>query len=229
MAHGNSLYHLLWMHSLYGIDEIFGEVISAKAHSTSSIDSCNTLSKLYEHMLSFDGCALKETATNTVFADGNPKSDIMVIGEAPGADEDAVGKPFVGASGKLLDKMFAAIGLSRQDNLYISNIIPWRPPFNRNPSPEEIDACLPLIEKHIELIAPKIIVLVGGIACKALLRTTDGISKVRGRLVEYKNLASGACVPAFAIYHPAYLLRSPGQKRQAWDDLKALRDIISDL
>jgi DNA polymerase len=167
----------------------------------------------------FDGCDLKKTASHLVFADGNPEAEIMLIGEAPGADEDRQGTPFVGVSGQLLDKMLASICLDRKV-VYISNIIPWRPPGNRTPTSEEVAMFLPMIKRHIELIAPKIIITLGGSSTKALLGTTSGILKLRGQWRDYD--INGKTVPMMAMLHPAYLLRTPAQKSLAWKDLRQL-------
>jgi DNA polymerase len=167
----------------------------------------------------FDGCDLKKTASNLVFADGNAEAEVMLIGEAPGADEDRQGKPFVGASGQLLDKMLASIRLDRK-SVYISNIIPWRPPGNRTPTTEEVAMFLPMIKRHIELIDPKIIVTLGGSSTKALLGTTDGILKLRGQWRDYEFC--GKIIAMMAMLHPAYLLRTPAQKSLAWKDLRQL-------
>jgi len=185
--------------------------------------SYHTLEELLNALQDFGGCHLKKLALHTVFADGNPEAHVMLVGEAPGADEDRLGKPFVGRSGKLLDKMFEAIHLSRND-LYISNIIPWRPPGNRQPTPEEISSCMPFIERHISLIAPKLIVFVGGVACKALLRTSRGISHFQGTELEYQNPYLSKSIPGFALYHPSYLLRSPAHKKDAWKTLQIIRE-----
>lgn len=181
------------------------------ANSAKDIDDLKTI------MEAFDGCDLKKMATNTVFSDGNPQADIMFVGEAPGADEDLKGLPFVGQSGQLLDKIIASVGLNRT-NVYISNIIPWRPPGNRPPTSQEIAICQPFIEKHIELINPKLLILVGGVAAKTLLNKTDGIMKLRGRWFLYETQL-GQSIPVMATYHPAFLLRSPGQKAMAWIDM----------
>ena len=185
-----------------------------------------TLRELKEIMDAFEGCALKKTATNLVFGEGNEKASLMVIGEAPGADEDRLGRPFVGLSGQLLDKMFATIGLSRKENIYISNMIPWRPPGNRAPTPAEIAICLPFLERHIELIGPKYLCFVGGVSTKALLNTTEGIIRLRGKWHGYKTPHLSTPVPALAMYHPAYLLRSPSKKREAWRDLLTLNAVL---
>ncbi len=184
-----------------------------------------SLEELEAALKSFEGCALKRTATHTVFADGNPEAKIMLIGEAPGADEDRIGKPFVGVSGQLLDKMLAAIGLDRT-TVYISNIINWRPPGNRSPSASEIAVCMPFIRRHIELVKPEILLFVGGVSAKALFETSQGITKLRGRWTDYQSEGLDKPVPAMAIFHPAYLLRSPGQKKLAWRDLLAVKKRI---
>lgn len=169
----------------------------------------------------FDGCPLKETAMNFVFADGSPEARLMFVGEAPGAEEDRQGLPFVGPAGQLLDKMLAAIGLERTD-AYITNILPWRPPGNRNPTDAEIGACLPFLERHIALANPDILIFVGGTSAKTLLRRKEGIMRLRGKWMTYEP-AIGDPVPARALLHPAYLLRQPAQKRETWSDLLEIR------
>lgn len=176
------------------------------------------LSDLEAYIQYSDICSLKHNANHTVFADGNPSSKIMLIGEAPGADEDKQGKPFVGRAGQLLDKMLAAIKLDR-NNVYISNVVPWRPPNNRQPTTEEILQCLPLIQKHIEIIDPTILILLGSTSAKALLTTNLGITKLRGMWHKYNSLGLTHPILTRAIFHPAFLLRSPGYKKQTWDDL----------
>lgn len=195
--------------------------------------ACNTLEELQAAIASFDGLAIKKTAMNMVFADGNPKARVMLVGEAPGADEDRQGKPFVGVSGQLLDRILACIGLSRteedpQKAVYISNILNWRPPGNRTPSPAEIDMSLPFIERHIALVNPDVLILCGGVSAKALLGSGNAISKLRGRFHDYKPMTDGISVhtsplPAIATYHPAYLLRTPSQKKLVWADMLMLR------
>ncbi len=180
---------------------------------------CQDLEALRQACNNFDGCGLKKTASNMVFSDGNPDADIMLIGEAPGADEDRQGKPFVGVSGQLLDRMMASIGLNRS-SLYISNIILWRPPGNRTPTTEETAAFLPIMKRHIQLVAPKVIVTLGGSSTKALLGTQDGILKCRGKWHEFDH--GNGTIPLLATLHPAYLLRTPGQKALAWQDLRML-------
>ncbi|MCE2951469.1 MAG: uracil-DNA glycosylase family protein [Alphaproteobacteria bacterium] len=190
------------------------------------IAACTTLEALKSLMLAFEGCDLKHTAKNTVFGQGVPSAPVMCVGEAPGADEDEQGLPFVGLSGQLLDKMLATIGLSRKENVYISNIIPWRPPGNRQPTPYETSVCLPFIERHIELVKPKILVLLGGTSAKTLLREKDGILKVRGKWRAYSSPGLDRPIACLPLYHPAYLLRSPGQKKTVWLDLLRLKEAL---
>ncbi len=187
-----------------------------------------TLEALRDAIASFEGCALKHTAKNTVFADGNPNAAIMVVGEAPGGDEDRLGKPFVGVSGQLLDRMLAAIGLDRT-TFYITNILPWRPPGNRSPTAAEIATCMPFVERHIALVKPKLLVFAGGVSAKALLNTTEGIMRLRGRWFDYKPDAITPPIAAMPTFHPAYLLRSPAQKREAWRDMLAIKQRLSEL
>lgn len=168
----------------------------------------------------FEGCALKSTASRLVFADGTPGAPVMIVGEAPGRDEDETGRPFVGRAGQLLDKMLAAIGLSRE-HVYIANTVPWRPPGNRTPTPQEIAICLPFITRQIELSGPKVLVTMGAPATQTLLGQKEGILRLRGRWFEYA--LAGRPIPALATLHPAYLLRQPSQKALAWRDLRALR------
>jgi len=197
----------------------------AVAMARALADAANSLEALKQAVFSYDACALKHTAMNTVFSDGNPEATLMLIGEAPGASEDAQGIPFCGESGKLLDAMFAAIGYDRS-RFYITNSLFWRPPGNRRPTPEEVAMCLPFVEKHIALIRPKLLVLVGATAASGLLTATEGITKLRGRPHDYQNPYLDAPIPTFAIYHPSYLLRQPTQKRQAWHDLLRINHFL---
>jgi len=183
----------------------------------------HTLDELESALARFEGCALKPTATTTVFADGARQARVMIIGEAPGADEDRLGRPFVGRAGELLDRMLAAIGLSRAESAYISNILFWRPPGNRAPTQAEKAACLPFVERHIALKAPDYLVLLGGPSAKTLLGRSEGVLKLRGRWFPYSSPELAAPIPAIVTLHPAYLLRQPKQKRQAWRDLLALK------
>ncbi|NGO54356.1 uracil-DNA glycosylase [Allomesorhizobium camelthorni] len=175
-----------------------------------------TLDELSEHMARFEGCNLKFTAKNTVFADGNPDAAVMLVGEAPGRDEDVEGLPFVGRSGQLLDRMLAAIGLDRT-SVYIANVIPWRPPGNRTPTPHETEICRPFIERQIELAGPKLLITLGGPSAKLLLNTVDGILRLRGNWRSHVT-ASGVSIPTMPTLHPAYLLRNPAHKKLAWRD-----------
>jgi DNA polymerase len=195
---------------------------AATAESAAALArQCKTLEELKAALAGFDGCSLRKTAMNTVFAAGNPQARLMIVGEAPGADEDRQGLPFVGLSGQLLDRMLAAIGMDRE-TVYISNILPWRPPGNRKPTSEEVETCLPFLTRHIELVAPRVLVLLGGTAASALLGTTTGITRLRGKWQDYQG-AAGA-IPAMPTFHPAYLLRNPSLKQQSWRDLQAIRD-----
>lgn len=189
---------------------------------------CNTLAELEQAIRGFEGCALKRTAKNTVFADGTAGAPVMVIGEAPGADEDRLGKPFVGVSGQLMDRMMASIGLTRDGGFYITNILFWRPPGNRTPTLAEQAMCLAFTRRHIELAKPKLLILAGGVAVKAVLDTAEGITRLRGKWTSVK-LDNGSDVPAMPTFHPAYLLRTPASKRQSWSDLLAVDKRLKEL
>ncbi|GLU28738.1 uracil-DNA glycosylase [Brucella sp. NBRC 12950] len=186
-----------------------------------------TLDELREKLAAFDGCNLKFTAKNLCFADGDPSSDIMFVGEAPGRDEDMEGLPFVGKSGQLLNRMIEAIGLKRE-GVYIANTIPWRPPGNRTPTPVETELCRPFIERQIELAAPKVLVALGGPAGKALTGATEGILRLRGNWKVHRT-PSGIEIPVMPTLHPAYLLRTPAQKRFAWRDFLAVKMKLAEL
>jgi DNA polymerase len=187
--------------------------------------AARSLEDLADALAAFDGCPLKFTATKLVFGNGDPKAEVMLLGEAPGSDEDRDGRPFVGVSGQLLDRMLAAIGLRRED-AYVANTLYWRPPGNRSPTPAETAACLPFIQRQIELIAPKILVLLGGAAAKTMLNRAEGITRLRGRRFEYESAGLDGPIPALATYHPAFLLRQPAQKREVWQDLLTLSEMI---
>jgi DNA polymerase len=190
--------------------------------------AANTLEELKDAIARFDGLSLKATATNLVFADGNPQAKLMLIGEAPGAEEDRRGLPFVGAAGQLLDRMLAAIGHDRT-NSYITNIVNWRPPGNRKPSPAEMSLCQPFIERHIALVKPALILLLGDTAAKTLTGRTEGITRLRGKWCDWNDTASGTTIPMLPTFHPAFLLRSPSQKREAWIDLLAAKRKLKEL
>ena len=207
------------------------QVPLAMAHHSDSLssrilaDQSTNLEQLKAALLAFDGCDLKKTATNTVFGDGIPTSKIMLIGEAPGASEDATGVPFCGESGKLLDNMIATIGLTRSQNVYITNTIFWRPPANRRPTSEEIEICRPFVEKHIALIQPDLLILVGATAVTSLLGDLQ-ISKIRQEYYQYKNQYLAKPITTMALFHPAYLLRQPFQKKATWYDLLKIQEFL---
>lgn len=186
-----------------------------------------SLDELKKAVMSFDGCDLKKTATNTVFGDGASDAKIMLIGEAPGAEEDEQGIPFCGDSGKLLDNMLASIGLTREENVYITNSVFWRPPANRRPTKEEIALCRPFVEQHIALFKPKLLILIGSTAVTSLLGSDLEISKIRQEYYSYTNEYLTDHIPTTAIFHPAYLMRQPSQKKQAWYDLLKIKEFIS--
>jgi uracil-DNA glycosylase family 4 len=179
-----------------------------------------TLAELQALVAQFDGCSLKRTAKSLCFARGSEQASIMLIGEAPGRDEDLQGKPFVGRAGQLLDRMLASVGLG-EEQVYIANTVYWRPPGNRTPSPEEIAACAPFLARQIELLSPKLLVLLGGAAAKSILGVNEGIMRLRGKWLTYS--CGGRDIPTLATLHPAFLLRKPEQKRYAWRDLLMLK------
>jgi DNA polymerase len=197
---------------------------AAIASAREAARTAPTLDALRTLLETFDGCALKHTATRLVFADGNPQARVMFVGEAPGRDEDIEGLPFVGRSGKLLDRMLAAIGLDRA-NVYIANIVPWRPPGNRTPTPQESAACLPFTHRQIELVDPDVLVCLGGPSAQTLLNIKEGILKSRGRWFKFHTGTRE--IRAIATLHPAYLLRQPLQKRLAWRDFLAIKKALA--
>ena len=206
----------------------FGRAAAAQPDEAASdararAKEAGTLDELEALLAAFDACPLRFTAKNLVFGDGDPHARVMFLGEAPGADEDRVGKPFMGRSGQLLDKMMAAIGLDRT-GAYIGNVVPWRPPGNRNPTPQEIAVCKPFVERQIELVDPDVIVCLGASATQTLTGTKDGILKSRGRFFPYR--LGKREVQLLATLHPAFLLRQPLQKRLAWRDFRSLRAIL---
>lgn len=201
--------------------------------------SANNLDELKAVIAEFDGLALKKTASNLVFGDGDPGADIMLIGEAPGKDEDLQAKPFVGESGQLLDRILKASGISRlgedgHKSIYVSNILNWRPPGNRTPSPGEIDVSLAFIERHIQLIKPKLLIFCGGVAAKALLGKAEGISRLRNEWHDYlpqcAELNKGSdSIPSIATFHPSYLLKTPAQKKAVWADMISLQKKMQEI
>ncbi len=205
-----------------------GPVTSGNFDAESLAVVANNLDELRAAIAKFDGIAFKKSAANTVIADGNPNSKIMFIGEAPGAEEDRQGLPFVGLAGQLLDKMLAAIQLNRT-NVYISNILFWRPPGNRTPSPEEMAMCMPFVRRHIQLVKPQILVCLGGTAMKAMFQTKDGIMKMRGSWLDFAPMPGDTPIPTLLTYHPAFLLRTPAYKKDSWADLQDLQKRAKEL
>jgi len=190
----------------------------AAARSVASLDELRAI------LDRFEGCALRATATQLVFADGNPQARLMFVGEAPGRDEDIEGLPFVGRSGKLLDRMLAAIGLDRK-SVYIANIVPWRPPGNRTPTPQETAICLPFTQRQIELVDPDVLVCLGNPSTQTLLATKEGITRTRGRWFRYQTGTRE--IRAMPTFHPAFLLRNPISKRLAWRDFLAIKKALA--
>lgn len=200
----------------------------AAATAAALAAECHSLEALKEAIARFDGLSLKATATNLVFADGNPSAKLMLIGEAPGAEEDRRGLPFVGPAGQLLDRMLAAIGYDRSTS-YITNIVNWRPPGNRKPSPAEMSLCRPFIERHIALVSPAVIILLGDTAAKTLTGRTEGITRLRGRWSNWTGAGLPAPIPMMPTFHPAFLLRTPSQKRETWIDLLTVKRKLGEL
>ena len=197
------------------------------AEAESLAAAAGTLDQLKAAIEAYEGCPLKEGANKTVVFDGVQGAPVMVIGEGAGGTEDRVGLPFVGKAGQLLDKMLAAIDLSRETNAFITNVTYWRPPGNRNPEPDELAVCRPFVDRMIELCAPKLIISAGGVSAKSLLRTSTGIMRLRGKWVDYAT-PSGLTVPLMPTFHPAYLLRRPQDKSRAWRDLLAIKGRLAD-
>jgi len=198
------------------------EIFSTESINDIELKDIQTIGELEKFIKNSDKCLLKKTAKKTVIADGSPQAKLMIIGEAPGKEEDEQGKPFVGQAGKLLNKMLAAINLQRK-NVYITNVIPWRPPNNRTPTSEEILQCLPYLQKHIEIIKPNFLLLLGATAAKAILSTPLSISKLRNKWHIYNSINLNIKIKTLVSYHPAFLLRSPASKKEAWKDLQFLQ------
>ena len=198
-------------------------LVTDPAETRAIAAAAQTLEDLRAAMDAYDGCSLKHRATQLCFADGNPEAEIMLVGEAPGSEEDLQGKPFVGRAGQLLDRMLGAIGLDRT-RVFVVNTVPWRPPGNREPSPEEMALCQPFLFRQIELVAPRLLVTLGNVPTKALFSTSVGITRMRG---QWKELTLGSHrVKALATLHPAYLLRQPASKQMAWRDMLSLKQAI---
>jgi DNA polymerase len=209
------------------IQRAIGQPAAARAQEVAA--AANSIEELRAALAAFDGCALAATATNLVFADGNPQSGLMLVGEGPGAEEDRAGLPFVGPSGQFLDRMLASIGIDRTKYL-ITNLIPWRPPGNRNPTDNEVLTCLPFLLRHISLVRPRRLVLLGALAARSVLGGSAGITRLRGKWVQASIPGLQEPIPALPMLHPAYLLRTRGAKRDAWADLILLRRTLdSDL
>lgn len=201
--------------------QLHGQISIILKNARDICSKAQDLESLKALLLQFDGCNLKNTANSTVFGEGKTNVKIMLIGEAPGADEDRIGRPFVGRCGKLLDKMLSAISVKREE-CFISNVLPWRPPGNRTPTDDEIAICLPFLKRQIELVNPDFILLLGGIALKSVMDCSDSISRTRGKWLEYST-SQGKVIPVLATYHPSYLLRSSSQKSRVWADLLRLK------
>jgi uracil-DNA glycosylase len=197
---------------------------AAETSARAAARRAGSLDELRAALEQFDGCGLKATAKTLCLYRGAPRADLLIIGEAPGRDEDLEGKPFVGRAGQLLDRMLAAIGLG-EEHVHITNIVYWRPPGNRTPTPQEAQVCRPFLERQIELVAPRIVLLLGGSATKAILDTPEGIMKIRGRW--FDAAIGNQTVKTMASLHPAYLLRTPAAKRQAWRDLLTVKAALS--
>lgn len=208
-------------------DQKFVPLNQIVAKAKKAAQAAKTIAELRQAIEKFDGCGLKKMATNTVFADGNPDSDIMVIGEAPGNHEDLQGTPFCGDSGKLLDDMFRSINLDRT-KLYITNVIFWRPPGNRRPTEEELAICRPFVERHIQLFNPKIMILVGSTSMSAVLNINDPVTGVRGKIIEFAADFMPQKINSFVIFHPSYLMRQSGKKRLAWRDMLVIEKFLLD-
>ena len=200
--------------------------IHAKLDTKRLADEATSLEQLRKAVTEFKGLAITKTATNVVFCDGNPKAEVVFIGEAPGADEDREGIPFCGQSGQLLRQIIKYTGLTKSENFYITNSLFWRPPGNRKPTPEELAVCRPFVEKHIALINPKLIVAVGATAIASILEKNGGITKMRGKFFDYKNPYLDHTISVMPMFHPSYLLRSPGQKKYAWHDALKIQEFL---
>ena len=204
-------------------------VAEALLHDACEIAAAaNSVVELNKALLDYDGCALRKTSTNLVFGDGNPKAKIVLIGDGPGAEEDRRGLPFVGPGGQLLNKMLASVGLDRTQ-VYLSNIVFWRPPGNRTPTAQETSLCMPFVERLMELIDPEVLIVLGGSAAKSMLAETAGVGRLRGKWYGYSTPKLSRPVRATALFHPNYLLSSPAHKREAWQDLLMIRDKLESL
>lgn len=207
--------------------EKFKSLNEIVALAQKSAAEAKNLAELRQAVENFDGCNLKKMATNTVFCDGNSNSKVMVIGEAPGNHEDLQGIPFCGDSGKVLDDMFRAINMTRAENFYITNVIFWRPPGNRRPTEEELAICRPFVERHIQLLNPEVLVLVGATSMSAVLGINDPVTQIRGKFMDFSPKFLARTIKTFTIFHPSYLMRQPAKKKIAWQDMLALEDFLA--
>lgn len=210
-------------------DTKFQSLNEIVAKAKKAAQAAKNLDDLRKAVENFDGCNLKKMATNTVFSDGNPSSKVMVIGEAPGNHEDLQGIPFCGDSGKVLDDMFRAINMTRKENFYITNVLFWRPPGNRRPTDEELLICRPFVERHIELMNPEVLVLVGATSMTALLGINEPIGKIRGEFMDYAPKFLSRKIKTFTIFHPSYLMRQSSKKKVAWQDMLALEKFLKNV
>ena len=229
MSIKKAAYHLLWWHSQMGIHA--SPIIPAMQDKETKSDNAPTtkhhaLERLRQDLNAFQGCALSQGAQNMVFGDGNPDAPVMLVGEAPGAEEDKQGKPFVGASGKLLDAMLKSVHMDRSC-VYITNTVPWRPPNNRQPTEAERAACLPFLQRHIAIVAPRLLMCVGGTAYKTLLSGPASITQSLSMNFHYMSPCLNQPIPAFTLYHPAYLMRCPGKKKEAWHQLLRIQKFLN--
>lgn len=208
------------------VEEKYSSLNEIVARAKKAAQAAKDLSSLRKAVENFDGCNLKKMATNTVFCDGHPNSKVMVIGEAPGNHEDLQGIPFCGDSGKVLDDMFRAINMTRAENFYITNVIFWRPPGNRRPTDEELAICRPFVERHIELMNPEVLVLVGATSMTAVLGISEPVSNIRGRFMDFGPKFLSRKIKTFTIFHPSYLMRQPAKKKVAWQDMLALEEFL---
>lgn len=199
--------------------------VEGLADAETLAQGADSVEALHSALRAFEGCALKASAKNTVIGRGNPDAKLVLIGEAPGANEDRLGQPFVGEAGRLLDEMLKWIGLD-ESNVYITNVLFWRPPGNRNPTDAELALCRPFIDRQIELMQPDLLMFLGGIAAKSMLHESRGILKLRGHWYDYQTTPGGRVIPALATLHPAYLLRQPAQKRFAWQDFLKFKQAV---
>ena len=217
----------LWWYHYQGVEWAWCDPENNVSHPSERVTLLDEqLQSLKYELECFKECRLIDTAQHTVFSDGNPASGIMAVGEAPGAEEDRLGKPFVGASGQLLDSIFQSVGWTR-DHIYITNVVPWRPPMNRQPSVQEIQLCLPFLQRHIALVKPKVLLLFGAVAARSLLGTMEGMAALQQKELFYKNDLLQEPIRLFVFYHPAYLLRSPGQKRAVWHQMIRLQKFLN--